>query len=179
MAEQLEHNSPAKLLAGIENKNGVTSSDLNDGATMNAGNEVTIYSNQVPADKVYAWGAGSRDRNKGVNALIKADLTNKNSQANIEGDLIAAITDSEQRDVHARVTVATLDELREAKDDARTERPIFPIKVPVARKSLYLELRVDADSGSDGDELDASDSTMQLWYTDINENRVRDLLENN
>ncbi|ELY69329.1 hypothetical protein [Natrinema versiforme] len=145
----------------------IRSSHLEDGATMNAGNEVTVWKSKVPADKAYLHGHGTDNRESGPEAFIYASIQNSTPEQ-IEGDLYAVITDSEGRDVHARKEIGDLETLAAAEDDNRTERPMYPVQVPIAREDQHLELRVVADSASDGDELSASDSSIRMYYTEYN-----------
>jgi len=142
-------------------------------ATLNEGNEVTVWSEQVPADKVYAHGFGSGSRNNGRTAYVYAALVASGNGTGtdgdpIEGDLVLAITDSEQRDVLARYEFSDLESLADAEADARTDRPLEPVLEPLASEDRHLEVRVIADVASDGVEVDPTDSSARLYYTDIN-----------
>lgn len=171
MADQLVHNKAARSLANSGSPSTIRPSQL-ENATLNAGNEVTVWSKKVPADKVYAHGHGTNDRQVGSEAFIYVDLLADGTGTgtdgdSIEGDLYAVITDSEQRDVHARYQIGDLETLAAARDDNRTERPMQPVRVPVAREDQHLELRVVADDASDGTVV-ASDSGIRMYYTEFN-----------
>src|SRR6056297_2438011 len=121
MSDQLYHD---ERIADAGNRRPVKSSNLQT-ATMNAGNEVTIWAKQVPADKSLGHGAGTDNRQVGRNAPTYADLVASGNGAgndgdSIEGDLVAVITDSEQRDVIARTVIGDLETLADAAGDART-----------------------------------------------------------
>lgn len=163
MSRQLSHNA---RYAEVGVKRTIKADQLNDGATMNAGNEVTVWSKQVPADKYYAWGAGTNNRVQGREAHIHADFVD-DADNDIEGDLVAVITDSEQRRVVAEYELGDLGTLADAADDDRTERPLMPVLAPLAREDRHLELRINADSDSDGVDLDRDASDVRLYYTDI------------
>lgn len=171
MAQQLNHTQQAKAkLTDAGNKRPVKAAHLNDGETMNAGNAVTVFSKQVPSDKIYAWGAGTDDRQQGRSAFIYADIQgtdDSGSTVAIEGDVEYVITDSEQRDVEARGVLGDIDTLADAADDPRTERPQMPVTVPIAESDQHIELRVVADSASDGVTLDRSSSSIRVYYTDV------------
>jgi hypothetical protein len=159
-------------VAGAGTKRSIKSSSL-EGATLNAGNEVTVFSTQVPADKIYAHGFGSGSRNQGRTAYVYAALVAAGSGTGsagdaIEGDLVLAITDSEQRDVLARYEFSDLESLADAEADARTDRPLEPVLEPLASEDRHLELRVIADDASDGVVVDPSASSARFYYTDIN-----------
>lgn len=167
MATQLNHSQrAANRLGNAGNARTVRGSHLNDGATMNAGNGVTVYSKSVPSDKIYAWGAGSDNRQVGRDAFVYADLVDTDGN-DIKGDLEYVITDSEQRDVHARGELGDLETLADAREDQRTERPQMPVTAPIARRDQHIELRVVADTDSDGVTLDRDASEVRLYYTDI------------
>lgn len=136
-------------------------------ATLQSGNEITVFAKPVPADKVYAWGDGRKSRDNGTPAFIYADI-NTATPTDIEGDLYAVITDSEQRDVLARKFVGDLTTLSDAAADPRTERPILPIHAPVARQDQHIELRVVADAASDGATVSSADSDVRLYYSEAN-----------
>jgi len=144
----------------------VNEGDLEDGKEVDDADEVTIYSSKVPADALFNWGAGTDNRNSGRTAFIHADLVDGGGNT-ITGALEAVYTDSRQRDVLARYRVGDLSDLSEAATDSRTERPRFPAVGPPAREDRHLELRVYADSDSDGAVLDTSASDVRLYYTDI------------
>jgi len=155
-------------LANVGNQKPVKGADLAN-ATLNAGNEVTVYSTQVPADKVLFWGYGSNDRQRGRMAYIYAELLANGSGSGADGDaltgdLVAVITDSEQQDVLARYEVGDLDTLADAQADKRTQRPVFPALSPFATEDKHLELRVRADSASDG-KVVANDSNVRLYHS--------------
>jgi hypothetical protein len=178
MAQDLEHNRPIVQRHGLANagtKRTIREGDLDDGTTLHESQEITIWSKQLPADKVYAHGAGSDDRQRGRDSFIYAKLHATGSGAGaaddaITGDLVAVVTDSEQRDVHARYELGDLTSLADAEAESMTDRPMQPVVVPIAREDQHIELRVIADSNSDGVEVDdgGDQSTVaRLYYTDI------------
>jgi hypothetical protein len=78
--------------------------------------------------------------------------------------VIVAITDSDER-ILAEREIGDVDTLADAAADARTERPMMAALAPYARSDRYVEVRINADSGSDGKSLDPAASSMRLWYT--------------
>lgn len=139
-----------------------------DTPTLIANNEITIWSAQVNSDTVLYHGYGSRNREVGENAFTYfealADGTGNGADGDaIEGTLIAVITDSEQQDVLARREIGDLQDLADAQSDARTERPHLPAQGPAAGEDKHLELRIEADSASDGVVL-ANDSNVRYYY---------------
>ncbi|MWG36950.1 hypothetical protein [Halomarina oriensis] len=146
-------------------KRPVTEADLLD-QTLVAGNERTIYAKQVPQDKVYAAGNGGMDRLQGNGAHIFASIVDDVGNP-VKGDLIVAITDSEQRRVLASTTVDTLGELADATTQERTERPLFPVLGPYAKPGRHIEFRIRAEPGSDGVSIDPAASDVRLYYTEI------------
>lgn len=133
--------------------------------TLRAGNEITIYSEKVPADKVYHWGYGFSDRDAGETSFVYADLKdNSSTPVNLEGQLVLAVTDSTQEDVLAKRYFQSLEDLRAAEADNRTERILMSEMQPAASEDRHLELRVVADSASDGLTYSPSNSTVKLNY---------------
>jgi hypothetical protein len=142
--------------------------EMMDSATLRQGNEITIWSKKVPADKVFTWGYGPDSKKSGAEAFVYAELLASGAGAltdgdQLTGDLVLAVTDSTQEDVLARRNVGDLQTLADAKADDRTERPIVGELSPGATEDRFLELRVIADSGSDGAEV-AQDSNVRLFY---------------
>lgn len=149
-------------------KKRVTAGDLNQ-QTLQAGNEITIYADKVPADKLYHWGYGFRDRQASETSFVFADLVASgngtgNAGDNISGQLVLAVTDSTQEDVLAREYFDSLEDLRESETAALSERLMMPERQPAASEDRHLELRVVADGSSDGVEVDPSASTAQINY---------------
>lgn len=146
----------------------VKGADL-ENATLRAGNEITIWSKQVKADTILFHGHGSNNRQRGQNAYIYAELLADGTGAGTDGDalsgtLVACITDSEQQDVIARREIGDLETLADAKNDARTERPVLPALAPYATQDKHLEYRVVADAASDGKTV-ANDSNVRLYHS--------------
>jgi len=175
MARQLVHNNDAKRITESGTSRTIREGDLTDAAALAEGEERTVWSKQVPANKVFAHGAGSNSRNHGRTAFIHADIkaggggTGTAGDA-VTGDLVAVVTDSEQRDVHARYEIGDLATLAAAASENRSDRPMQPVTVPIAREDQHLELRIIADSNSDGVQIDdgSTESTdVRLNYTDI------------
>lgn len=171
MPTQLRSASDHERLAGYAqrgDKQIINAGDL-DQETLKAGTEVTVWSQQVPGDKVAWWGHGveQRDYAKAFTFLDLVASGNGTGTAGdaIEGNLVAVYTDSQQERVLAETTVDALGELADAKDDKRTDRPIFEAHGPHAKSDRYLELRVVAASGSDGVEVDPSASSGRTYYT--------------
>lgn len=149
-------------------KRPVFAGDL-ESATVKAGTEVTVFQKQVPDDKIAWFGHGSHQRSV-AEAFIFADLDASGNGTGtagdpIEGELVAAVLDSEQRRVLASTTIDSLGELADAKADERTERPVMEALAPYAKPGRYLEFRVRSASSSDGYEIDTSGSSARLYYT--------------
>jgi hypothetical protein len=159
MSQTLTHYSD---LANQGSKKPVKASHL-DGENLRADNDITVYRAQVPSDKTYWWGLGGQNRMSGNTAHIYADLID-GAGNQVEGDVIVAITDSDER-VLAEREIGDVDTLAAAANDARTERPTMPALAPYATSDRYVEVRINADSGSDGNTLDPAASSMRLWYT--------------
>ena len=151
-------------------KEPISAVDL-DTETVKANTEVTIWSKQVNQDQVIFHGHGSHVRDV-AEAFAYLDLVATGGGAggagdNINGKLVLAITDSDQRRVLSSVTFDELDELPDAASENRSERPVEEAMAPFAKPGRFLEVRVEADAASDGYEVDPSASSGRLWYTRI------------
>jgi|GEM_PF-3112708 len=140
-----------------------------DAATLVAETEVTVWSKQIPQDKVGWFGAGVTNRDYAeafIYAVLKASGNGSGAAGDaIQGELVAAITDSEQRRVLASTTIDALGELADAKASDRTMRPILAALGPYAKPGRHLEFRVVADPSSDGVEIDPSACEGRLYYS--------------
>lgn len=149
-------------------KRPVVAGDL-DADTMKAGTEVTVWDKQVPDDKIGFFGAGPHQKTI-AEAFIGLDVVASGAGTAtagdaIEGELIAAVVDSEQRRVLASTTVDSLGQLRDALSEERTDRPVLEALAPYAKPGRYLEFRIRATSASDGNEIDPSASSGTLYYS--------------
>ena len=153
-------------LASAGTKQSVKDSEL-ESVSLREDNEITVFSEQVPADKLFAWGYGSDDRNQGRTSYIYADVQDNNGN-DVEGDIMYVVTDSEQRDVLARYDLGDIQSLRDAASEARTDRPTNPVLGPAASEDRHIELRIEADAASDGATIDPSASDVRFFYSDIN-----------
>lgn len=142
-----------------------------EAATLRSGDDITVYREKRPDDKLQWFGHGDDDRMNGSTAFKYADLVASGNGSGtagdqIEGELIAAITDSDGR-VLAERTIGDLDTLADAAQDNRTERPPMPALAPYLTQGRYMELRINADQASDGVELDPTNSSQRVWYSQI------------
>ena len=161
----------SRELAQAGDRRPVRASDF-DTETVKDGNEVTVYATQVLEDQLQFWGHGGRDRRAADTSFYYADVNASGNGSGaagdpITGELIAAITDSEQRRVLASVTLGDLEDLADAATDDRTDRPIMYAVAPYAKPGRYLELRILSDSASDGYEVDSANSDAKLWRSVI------------
>jgi hypothetical protein len=141
--------------------------------TLQAGEEITIWSTQVPADKAYVWGFGPDDRNAGNANYVYSTFKPTGNGSKTDGDVIndadvvLAITDSTQEDTIAKTTInPDAGDLNDAVSDDRTDRPVVPEHAPGATEDKHLELRLRARSGADGAEV-ANDSDVHLGYGQV------------
>ncbi|MFB6255260.1 MAG: hypothetical protein ABEH58_00795 [Haloplanus sp.] len=147
----------------------IDEADINDRA-LQAGEEITIWSTQVPADKAYVWGYGRNNREAGNANYIYAEFlatgagTGTDGNTITDADVVVAITDSTQEDTIAKTTLGpSAGDLADAKADNRTERPVFPEQAPGATEDKHLELRLRARSGADG-KVVGNDSDVNIGY---------------
>lgn len=141
-----------------------------NGRALQAGEEITIWSTQVPADKAYVWGFGRDDRDAGDANYIYAELLADGGGTGTAGntirdaELVVAITDSTEEDTLAKTTLGPdAGDLADAKADNRTERPIFPEHAPGVTEDKYLQLRVRARTGADG-KIVGTNSDVKVGY---------------
>lgn len=151
-------------------KRSVTAAAL-EKRTLTAGQENTVWAKQVQQDKKLFGGHGRSVRDY-AEAFIHAKLVasgNGDGTAGdiIDGDLVIAITDSDQRRVLESHTVGNLGDLADAVDDSRTDRPVMAALAPFAKPGRHLEFRILPDAGSDGVELDPDASDARLYYSEV------------
>lgn len=153
--------------------NSTISADEFDGSvSLSEGEAISVWSKQVPADKAYAWGFGTRNREDARSSFMHAALEASGAGSGTDGDAVTGaleveITDSEQRDTLFRYNYGSLGNLADAASDNRTERPMQPALGPGAREDRHIEIKIVADSNSDGVELDPADCDARLWYTEV------------
>jgi hypothetical protein len=147
----------------------IDEADINDRA-LQAGEEITIWSKQIPADKAYLWGFGQDNREAGDANFVYAEFLADGSGTGPDGntitdaDVVIAITDSTEEDTIAKTTLGPdAGDLADAKADNRTERPILPEHAPGATEDKYIQLRLRARSGADG-KVVGNDSDVHLAY---------------
>ncbi|AUV82070.1 hypothetical protein C2R22_10760 [Salinigranum rubrum] len=147
----------------------VDEADINDRA-LQAGEEITIWSTPVPADKAYVWGYGQDHREAGDANYIYAEFLEDGSGSGTDGntirdaEVVVAVTDSTQEDTLAKTTLGPdAGDLADAKADNRTERPLFPEHSPGATEDKHLQLRLRARSGADGVVV-GNDSDVHIGY---------------
>jgi len=159
----------AQLAQSESDKQAIKAEHL-DQTTVRANDDVTVYRERRPDDKVQWFGHGGENRMSGNVAHKFADLVASGNEAGtagdqIQGDLLVAITDSDGR-ILAERTVGDLQTLADAAADSRTERPLMPALAPYLKMGRYMEVIVNADQSSDGVEIDPANSNMRLWYSE-------------
>jgi hypothetical protein len=147
----------------------IDEADIN-GRALQAGEEITIWSAQVPADKAYVWGYGRNSRNSGDANHVYAEFLESGEGSGTDGntirdaEVVVAITDSTEEDTLAKTTLGPdAGDLADAKADDRTDRPVFPEHSPGATEDKYIQLRLRARSGADGVVV-GNDSDVHIGY---------------
>lgn len=150
----------------------IDEADIND-KTLQAGEEITIWSNDVPADKAYLWGYGPDSRQAGNANYVYGEFLESGAGSGTDGnvindaDVVVAVTDSTQEDTLAKTTLGPdAGDLADAKADDRTDRPVFPEHAPGATEDKHLELRLRARSGADGVVV-GNDSDVHIGYSQV------------
>lgn len=148
----------------------IDESNIDGTKALQQGEEITIWSKQVPADKAYVWGYGPDNRESGNANYVYADFLANGSGTGTDGntitdaEVVIAITDSTQEDTIAKTTLGPdTGDLSDAKADNRTERPVLPEHGPGATEDKHIELRLRARSGADGKQV-GTDSDVHLGY---------------
>lgn len=152
------------------NKKSIPASAMDQKAVV-AGTEITAWSKQVAQDEILLHGHGSHLREI-AEAFIGLDLVASGNGSGtagdpVQGDVVLAITNSDQTRVLADVELDSLSQLRDSLTESRTDRIVEELLTPYAKPGRHLEVRIRADSGSDGYEIDPSASSGQLYYTQI------------
>lgn len=146
----------------------VSSGDFTE-KTLVEGEEMTIWHDDVPADKLYVWGIGPNNRQAGNANFTFAEFLATGNGSGADGDVIrdadviVAITDSTRENTLAKTTLGRAGDLADAKADNPSDRPIFPEHGPAARQDRHLEIRLRAGSGADGMEV-GTDSNQNLKH---------------
>lgn len=161
---------PAPQWSGAGDKEPIAAGEL-DAETVKADTEVTIWAKQTGNDQKLFHGHGPQDR-EFAEAFVNLDLVasgngDGSADENIDGKLVLAITDSDQRRVLASTTFDSLGQLRAAAAENRTSQIVESALGPYAKPGRHLELRVKATDGSDGYEIDPSASTGVLYYSRV------------
>ena len=137
--------------------------------TLTEGEEITIWHDVVPADKLYVWGVGPNNRQAGSANFSFAEFLASGNGSGADGDVIRdadvvlAITDSTREDTLAKTTLGRAGDLADAQAENPSDRPILPEHGPAASEDRHLEIRLRAGSGADGVEV-AQDSNVSLKY---------------
>lgn len=158
---------PALFNVG-SNKRKIRASAL-DQDTLKADTEVTVWAEQIQENEIGFFGHGPSEREY-AEAFTWLDLVASGNGSgaagdNLTGDVVLAITDSRQKRVIKSVVFDSLGELRDAKAEKRTARPVMAAMAPYAESGRHLEIRLMADSNSDGKEVDPENSGGHLYHT--------------
>lgn len=167
MAETLTKNR--RLAVTDANQKAIKASHREQ-TTVREGDDVTLYRQRRPDDKVQWFGHGTEARDSGNSAHKFADLVASGGGAGtagdaLEGEVIVAITDSDGR-ILAERQLGDAQTLADAADDARTERPMMPALAPFLTQGRYMEVLFNADAASDGVEVDPANSSARIWYSE-------------
>jgi len=159
----------AELANTDANKKSVKGGHLEQ-TTVREGDDVTLYREKRPDDKLQWVGHGGENRMSGNTAhkfakLVASGAGTATAGDVLQGDLIVAITDSDGR-ILAERQLGDSQELADAESDARTERPTQPALAPYLTQGRYLEILFNADAESDGAEVDPANSTARIWYSE-------------
>lgn len=114
----------------------------------------------------YYHGQGMRSRDDPNVGYMYADLQTS-APAAIDGTFRWVVYEDSEDEVPIVGPSEDSRDMREAESDARTERPAMPLLLPGAGKDKKIAVQFRAASGSDGDEISASDSSVLIPYSSI------------
>ena len=140
-----------------------------DEKTLQATEEITIWSTKVPADKLYTWGFGPSNRQAGNANFVFTEFLQTGAGSGTDGevirdaDVVLAITDSTQEDTLAKTTLGNAGDLADMKAENPSDRQVLPELGPAASEDRHLEIRLRAGSGADGVVV-GQDSTVSLKH---------------
>lgn len=162
--------SPDRRAAGLGSKESIPASAFEQ-ETLKAGVEVEVWSKKVNDDQTLYHGYGVENRDY-ASAFVGLDLVASGNGSgtagdDIEGDLVLGVTNSEGDRILASTTYDNLGELRDSLTESRSDRLIEPAHTAngdLAGPGRRLVLLVNADSGSDGVEIDPSASSGKMYY---------------
>lgn len=160
----------AVQIATAGKKNPVKVADLDDTSSLREGHPIQIFSDKAARETALAWGHGIEDRRHGSTTYVYADLQQDDGSGAaepMEGELVLEVRDTENREVIADEVLGDLEDLRDAANDTRTERPVLALRDEWAGPDKYLSLSVDAAPASDGKTIMASASNVRLVYSKI------------
>jgi hypothetical protein len=155
-----------RYLSPQSNPQFINGADL-DNATLQSGEWITIWSDEVKAGTVQFWGFGPRNRDASDASFAYAELFADGTGTGTDGDAISGkvrltVQDATGDDIRRRV-YGDLDDLADAHADSRTDRPMMPEVQPAASQDKKLALQVNVASGQDGVVV-ANDSNVKLHY---------------
>lgn len=132
--------------------------------TLSAGEEITVWTEEVNQDQLLYHGYGVRAR-EFAEAFVGLDVQNAAGN-DVTGDLHIAVEDSEGNEL-AETTFDDLDELRDSQAESRSDRIVEPAHTAegnLAGAGRQLAIYLEADANSDGDEVDPGASSGKMYY---------------
>lgn len=161
MPAQLEVDERA---AGVGSKETVRAGDL-DGKTLSAGEEITVWTEDVNQDQLLYHGFGVRARDF-AEAFVGLDIVNSAGNP-VDGDIVIAVENSEGDRTLASTTFESIEELRDSLNETRSDRVVEAAHTAegnLAGPGRQLAIYVVADAGSDGDTIDPDASSGKMYY---------------
>lgn len=151
-------------------KKNLTEEEVDDGTRVREGGFVPVATVESTAKKQYAHGFGSQDRSQGNTGFAYSDFQADDGTGtivNLSGTLRLVVyesSDLEQPKLFG--SEYDLDELREAVNDSRTERPIVSVERRLALEDEVLAWELNVDSNQDGYTVSAADCDIQIPYSE-------------
>lgn len=163
MARNLrEVKNPQKAKRGTEKR--FKTSDLREVSVFSDTYRDILQRRSTESAKFYL-GHGMRSRDDPNAGYFYADI--QASSDPINGEIRFVVYADSEDEVPIVGSSYPTEELREAADDSRTERPVLPLQLPGAGKDKAIAVQLKADDDSDGDEIDADESNVSIPFTQI------------
>jgi hypothetical protein len=150
--------------AGVGSKETIRATEF-DGATLAAGEEITVYRQSVAQDQLLYHGYGVRERDF-AEAFVGLDIVDSAGNP-VQGDVVLAVENSEGDRTLASTTFESLEELRDSLNETRSDRVVEAAMTAdgnLAGPGRQLVIYIDADADSDGVTIDPSASSGKLYY---------------
>lgn len=145
--------------------------DLND-KTLDEDRFVPVIVEEGDKSNFLFHGYGSPSRQDGNTGYFYADIKTTNDGGSTNEDLNGKVrfevyNDADQEDPKAFSHTYNAQDLKEAKSESRTDRPVLPLQSPGASDDQTIVVSVRVASGQDGYDVDSSASDIHIPYSKV------------